>query len=284
MLKCNTIEEMRNALAQCRRTGKSIGFVPTMGNLHEGHLQVVQLAQQHCDVVVVSIFVNELQFGINEDFDAYPRTLDQDIEKLESVNTNFLFYPKAKEIYPNGLDLQTITAVPKAMTDILCGASRKGHFTGVTTIVSKLCNIVEPDKLFLGLKDFQQLKVIQRMVEDLCMPIEVIEAPIARADDGLALSSRNRYLSANERSIAPRLHQYLLETRQSIIDGERDYRSLEEKASHNLLQIDMQPDYYAIYNRDTLQPAAPHDKALIILVAAYLGKTRLIDNVTLDIS
>ena len=222
MLICRTFAEIRDAVGEWRRSGESVVFVPTLGNLHDGHLQLVELGARHGNRVVVSIFVNQLQFGRNEDYALYPRTLDADVEKLRSVGASALFCPSDAEVYPNGIEQQTTVTVP-TMTDILCGATRPGHFTGVTTIVTKLFNIVQPDKAVFGIKDFQQLAVVRRMVQDLCLPIEIIEAPVARADDGLALSSRNGYLNARERAIAPALYRTLLGVREAIAAGERDY-------------------------------------------------------------
>jgi pantoate--beta-alanine ligase len=257
-------------------------FVPTLGNLHEGHLQLVNLAATQGDKVVVSIFVNPLQFGKNEDYALYPRTLDADVEKLRGAGANALFCPSDREVYPNGVEEQTTVAVP-TMTNILCGATRPGHFTGVTTIVSKLFNIVQPHKAVFGVKDFQQLAVVRRMVEDLCFPIEIIGAPVARADDGLALSSRNGYLNAAERAIAPALYRTLVAARDTIAAGERNYALLEARAQISLLEAGMRPDYLSVRAAKTLEPAAPGDHDLAILAAAYLGKTRLIDNVTISI-
>jgi pantoate--beta-alanine ligase len=257
--------------------------VPTLGNLHEGHLELVKLAATRGDRVVVSIFVNPLQFGKNEDYALYPRTLDSDVQKLGGVRTDALFCPSDMEIYPNGVEQQTSVAVP-TMTDILCGATRPGHFTGVTTIVSKLFNIVQPDKAVFGVKDFQQLAVVKRLVEDLCFPIEIIEAPVARAVDGLALSSRNGYLDPREREIAPTIYQLLLAARERIASGERNYLLLEARAKVQLLENGLLPDYFSTRCAKTLEPAAATDTDLVIVAAAWLGKTRLIDNVTISIA
>jgi pantoate--beta-alanine ligase len=280
---CKTFNEIRSSVAAWRRNGQSVVFVPTLGNLHEGHLQLVRLAATRGDKVVVSIFVNPLQFGKNEDYALYPRTLDADVEKLRSARADALFCPSDREVYPNGVEEQTTVAVP-TMTNILCGATRPGHFTGVTTIVSKLFNIVQPDKAVFGIKDFQQLAVVRRMVEDLCFPIEIIEAPVARAEDGLALSSRNGYLNAAERAIAPALYRTLTGARDAIGAGERNYALLEARAQLDLLEAGMRPDYFSVRAAKTLEPAGTTDRDLAILAAAYLGKTRLIDNVTISIA
>ncbi|HMV70769.1 MAG TPA: pantoate--beta-alanine ligase [Pseudomonadales bacterium] len=283
MLICRTFAEIRDAVGEWRRSGESVVFVPTLGNLHDGHLQLVELGARHGNRVVVSIFVNQLQFGRNEDYALYPRTLDADVEKLRSVGASALFCPSDAEVYPNGIEQQTTVTVP-TMTDILCGATRPGHFTGVTTIVTKLFNIVQPDKAVFGIKDFQQLAVVRRMVQDLCLPIEIIEAPVARADDGLALSSRNGYLNARERAIAPALYRTLLGVREAIAAGERDYALLEARAHLGLLEAGMRPDYFSVRAAKTLEPAGSEDHDLAILAAAWLGRTRLIDNVTIRIA
>ena len=280
---CRTFAEIRAAVGAWRGKGERVVFVPTLGNLHDGHLQLIRLARRHGPRVVASIFVNPLQFGKNEDYALYPRTLDADIAKLESVECDALFCPGDREIYPNGVEQQTTVAVP-TMTDILCGATRPGHFTGVTTIVAKLFNIVQPDAAVFGIKDFQQLAVVRRMVEDLCMPIEIIEAPVARADDGLALSSRNGYLDERERALAPALYRLLVSTRERISRGERNYELLEAEARLELLKAGLRPDYFSVRCANTLEPAGEADDELVILAAAYLGKTRLIDNVTVSIS
>lgn len=283
-----TVADIRQALAADRKAGKRIGFVPTMGNLHEGHLQLVRQTQNTCDIVVVSIFVNPLQFGLNEDWEQYPRTFEADVEKLKSVGTNYLFYPTDREMYPNGMETQTKVEVA-VMTHILCGASRPGHFLGVTTVVAKLFNMVLPDEAVFGIKDYQQLAVIRRMAEDLCIPIQITAAPIARAEDGLALSSRNSYLTLAEKPIATQLYKTLCWAKQQIESGRRDYSTLEKEAHTKLARAGMRPDYFSIIQQKTLEPALPltataGDTEIAILAAVYLGKTRLIDNVTLNLS
>jgi len=280
---CADFASIKQLVNTWHRDGEVVSFVPTLGNLHQGHLQLVKLAAENADRVVVSIFVNPLQFGKNEDYALYPRTLNADIEKLQATAASALFCPTDQEIYPNGVEDQTTVTVP-TMTDILCGATRPGHFTGVTTIVTKLFHIIQPDKAVFGAKDFQQLAVIKRMVEDLCIPIEIIEAPVARADDGLALSSRNGYLNSDERALAPNLYRQLTITRDAIASGERNYLLLEEKAKVSLLEAGMRPDYFSVRCAKTLEPATGEDEDLAILAAAYLGQTRLIDNVTLTIT
>jgi len=276
-----TVNEIRQAVSSARKAGKRIGFVPTMGNLHEGHLQLVRQAHTNCDVVVVSIFVNPLQFGLNEDWEQYPRTLEADIEKLTSVNTGFLYCPTESEMYPNGMATQTKVEVA-VMTNVLCGASRPGHFLGVTTVVAKLFNMVLPDEAVFGIKDYQQLAVIRRMAEDLCIPIQITAAPIARAEDGLALSSRNGYLTAAERPVATHLYQSLCWAKQQIEGGRSDFAALEAEAKTQLKHAGMRPDYFSVIHQKTLEPAKAQDKQIAILAAVYLGKTRLIDNVIIN--
>lgn len=279
---CRDFTGIRDAVGRWRAAGQRIVFVPTLGNLHEGHMQLVRLAASHGERVIVSIFVNPLQFGKNEDYALYPRTLDADVAKLEREPCDALFCPTDKEIYPNGVEEQTTVAVP-TMTNILCGATRPGHFTGVTTIVAKLFNIVQPDAAVFGIKDFQQLAVVKRMVQDLCMPIAIIEAPVARAEDGLALSSRNGYLDSRERAIAPALYRLLCAARERILDGERHYEMIEAETRVELLKAGMRPDYFSVRCARTLEPATPAERELAILAAAWLGATRLIDNVTLSL-
>ena len=280
---CEDFAAIQATVRAWRLEGKIVGLVATLGNLHEGHLQLIRLARENADRVVASIFVNPLQFGKNEDYALYPRTLKADIDKLESVSSDALFCPSDAEIYPNGVEDQTTVAVP-TMTDILCGATRPGHFTGVTTIVTKLFHIVQPDKAVFGVKDFQQLAVVKRMVEDLCLPIEIIEAPVARATDGLALSSRNQYLNEQQRIAAPALYRQLLSVRDAISTGTRHYQLLEQRAKVSLLETGLRPDYFSVRCAKTLEPATDNDQNLVILAAAYLGQTRLIDNVTLNLN
>lgn len=278
MLVVATIKELQNALYKHRQANKKIAVVPTMGNLHEGHLALVKTAQQHADIVVVTLFVNPTQFGANEDLDSYPRTFQDDCDKLDALNTSILFAPNIDEMYPLGGDQTTHVHVPN-MTQVLCGASRPGHFDGVTTIVSKLFNITRADIAIFGEKDYQQLAVIRRMVNDLNIPIKIIGKPIVREPDGLAMSSRNGYLSEKERRIAPRLHQLLQTIKQEIIEGNHDLKSLESQAITDLIEAGFKPDYLQIYQRSELRPATENDKEIIILAAAFLGSTRLIDNI-----
>jgi pantoate--beta-alanine ligase len=275
------VASLREALKAARRDGKTIGFVPTMGNLHDAHIELVKRAQTLCDVVVVSIFVNRLQFGLNEDWDKYPRTMEQDMARLRGANCDFLFHPDESEIYPNGMDLQTKVICP-AMTDVLCGASRPGHFEGVTTVVAKLFNIVQPDKAIFGIKDFQQLAVIRRMVEDLCIPVEIVAAPVHREDDGLAMSSRNGYLTEEERPKVAILNQTLNWARAEIQNGRRDFAALEAESKNRIESAGFRVDYFSIRNSRDLQPAAHDDREITLLGAMYTSAARLIDNVSLS--
>ncbi|BFM05854.1 pantoate--beta-alanine ligase [Halioxenophilus aromaticivorans] len=276
------VQSIRETLAAERKAGKTIGFVPTMGNLHDAHLELVKIAQQHCDVVAVSIFVNPLQFGLNEDWDKYPRTFDADTQRLRGVNCDYLFYPDETEIYPNGMAEQTRVVVP-TMTDVLCGASRPGHFEGVTTVVCKLFNIVQPDVAVFGIKDFQQLAVIRRMVEDLCMPVEIVAGEIYRESDGLAMSSRNGYITPQERPKVSVLNRALNTAREAIIKGEKDFHALEIAAKEAIQAAGFKVDYFSICNSKTLEPAANDDEEITLLGAMFTNAARLIDNVSLHL-
>lgn len=276
------IASVRQALTQARSEGKNIAFVPTMGNLHEAHLALVSTAKAHADVVIVSIFVNRLQFGLNEDWDRYPRTLEEDIRKLRAANCDYLFCPEEQEIYPNGMDEQTKVIVP-SMANVLCGASRPGHFEGVTTVVSKLFNIVQPDIAVFGVKDYQQLAIIRRMVEDLCFPIEIVAGNIVREADGLAMSSRNTFLKEHERPKANRLNMSLVWICEKILAGEKDYAALESAARAQITAAGFKPDYVSVCNSKTLEPAANDDLSITVLGAMYTESARLIDNVSLTL-
>lgn len=267
-----TIAGLRAALAGAGR----VAFVPTMGNLHDGHLDLMRQARQHADVVVASIFVNRLQFGPREDFDKYPRTFEQDCAKLTEAGVDHLFAPDEQEMYPTP---QRYHVVPDAAhTDILEGAVRPGHFGGVATVVLKLFNIVRPQVALFGKKDYQQLMVLSNMVRELALPIEIIPGETIRADDGLALSSRNGYLSAAERAEAPRLNRQLMSIRERVRAGERNFLRLETEAMAELAAHGWHPDYVTVRRRSDLQPPAGDDAALVVLAAARLGTTRLIDN------
>ncbi|MDP2128121.1 MAG: pantoate--beta-alanine ligase [Pseudohongiella sp.] len=279
---CHQVSELRKLLGCYRRDGKSIALVPTMGNLHSGHVRLVEKAVGLADIVVSSIFVNPMQFGRNEDLDKYPRTPDADIEKLTAAGCGVLFAPPASEMYPLGLDEHTVVSVP-AISDRHCGASRPGHFDGVATVVSKLFNIVQPDHAVFGLKDYQQFKVISKMNADLCFGIELTGVATERDANGLALSSRNGYLSAEEKQTALTIIQTLRQTAESIRNGERNYTALEQQAKTLFESRQMRPDYFTVCRADTLAPAVADDKNLVVLTAAYVGTTRLIDNIEVNL-
>lgn len=276
------VSSVREALAQERAQGKTIGFVPTMGNLHQAHIELVKIARANCDIVVVSIFVNPLQFGLNEDWDKYPRTYEADIAKLQDAQCDYLFHPDETEIYPNGMAEQTRVVVP-SMTDVLCGASRPGHFEGVTTVVTKLFNVVQPDEAVFGIKDFQQLAIIRRMVEDLCMPVKITAGDIFREPDGLAMSSRNLYITPEERPRVNVLNKNLNWVREQILDGNRDFLALEAEAGERIAAAGFNVDYLTVSNSKTLEPAAHDDRAITVLGAMYTQAARLIDNVSLTL-
>ena len=267
----NNIAEIR----ALRRSAKSLAFVPTMGNLHDGHLSLVEIARQHADVVVVSIFVNRLQFGQGEDFDRYPRTFQMDCDKLQAAGCHAVFAPDENELYPQP---QQYFVEPPAIANELCGAHRAGHFRGVTTVVNKLFNIVQPDVAVFGKKDFQQITIIRQMVEQLAMPIEIIGGETGRAEDGLALSSRNGYLTDVERAEAPRIYRNLSRIKAAVESGRRDFCTLQTEAVADLHAHGWQVDYVEVRNAATLLPARAVDSHLVVLAAAKLGKTRLIDN------
>lgn len=282
MLIVKSITELQQAISGARADGKTIGLVPTMGNLHAGHIQLVSTAHKHADIVVVSLFVNPTQFGANEDLGSYPRTLQNDIQKLEAVDTDILFTPTVDTIYPLGGENSAHVHVPE-LTNIHCGASRPGHFDGVTTVVTKLFNMTRADVAIFGEKDFQQLAVIRRMVADLNIPIKIIGEPIVREQNGLAMSSRNGYLTQEEHNIAPQLNNILTAAKQKILSGERNYLQLEQHAKQTLLDAGFKPDYFTICNSNDLQPATATDQEIVILAAAFLGTPRLIDNITVNL-
>lgn len=273
-----TIQGLTASLSPARSSKKLIGFVPTMGNLHEGHLTLVREAKKLCDVVVVSIFVNPIQFGAGEDFDSYPRTLEQDSRLLADVGCDIIFAPTVEQMYGTQPRLTNISV--GQITDDLCGKSRPGHFDGVAVVVTKLFNIVQPDFAFFGQKDYQQLAVIRQLVQDLNMPLEVIGVPIVRAEDGLALSSRNGYLTEEQRAIAPTIYQSLKQAEQQLREGQALNQVL-ANISTQLTQAGFVVDY--VETRQTnLQPIAQFDQDLVVFVAAKLGATRLIDNLQVD--
>jgi len=277
MLKVESIQELRAIVQAWRRAGDRTAFVPTMGNLHAGHIELVRQARGLADRVVVSIFVNPLQFGVNEDFASYPRTLDEDRQQLGQVGTDLVFIPAVATVYPDGQEVQTRVLVP-GLSGILCGASRPGHFEGVATVVCKLFNLVQPDLAVFGEKDFQQLSIIRRMVRDLCLPIEILGVPTVREVDGLAMSSRNGYLTPSERRQAPALYRVLRGLAEHVRAGERDFPRLEREGIEALTAEGFRPDYLSLRRIEDLQPPGVDDQRLILLAAAFLGRTRLIDN------
>lgn len=282
MFSVHSIAETRKAVARWRRAGQRIGFVPTMGNLHDGHISLVQQAAAVADRVVVSIFVNPLQFGPDEDFASYPRTLPADLRRLEGQGADLVFAPNADEMYPDGPELATRVSVA-GLTDILCGRTRPGHFDGVTTVVSKLFNIVQPDLAVFGRKDYQQLTVIRRMVRDLSIPVEIVAGQTVREHDGLAMSSRNQYLSSAERGRAPVLHRMLVEVAESLSSGHTDPAALRAAGLETLANAGFEPEYLEIRDAQTLAEPRPEAApgSLVVLAAARLGRARLIDNLVL---
>ena len=280
-----TIEQISNLRGEInlwRQQGLKIAFVPTMGNLHQGHIALVEKAKLVADKVVASIFVNPMQFGATEDIGNYPRTMAADQEKLLTAGCDLLFTPTPAIIYPKGLDQQSYVEVPN-VSQHYCGESRPGHFRGVTTVVCKLFNLVQPDIACFGLKDYQQVQVIQTMVEDLSMPIEIIAVETVREASGLALSSRNNYLNKAEKNIAPALSKNLKWLAQAIRSND-DFVGLAQKAARNINMAGMKTDYIHICHARTLQAASKNDKELVILAAAHCGKARLIDNLQVTLA
>jgi pantoate--beta-alanine ligase len=271
-----TIAHVRARVHAWRAAGQRIAFVPTMGNLHAGHMSLIEAARQHGDRFVASIFVNPMQFGPNEDYAHYPRTPRDDERMLAAAGCDLMFMPDVLEIYPNGPEHAARVEVP-VLSQILDGEFRPGHFQGVATVVTKLLNIVEPDAAVFGEKDFQQLTVIRRLVADLCMPMTIIGAATVRESDGLAMSSRNQYLTATEREVAPTLHRQLQQARSRLLAGIAD-RDVETEGLAALSAAGLRPDYFAVRDARDLQPALPTARELVVLVAARLGKARLIDN------
>jgi pantoate--beta-alanine ligase len=254
-------------------------FVPTMGNLHEGHIELIRIAKPRASCTVVSIFVNRLQFGPREDFDRYPRTLPVDSARLQEVGVDVVFAPDEREIYP---EPQTFLVEPSDLQHILEGAHRPGHFRGVATVVLKLFNLVQPHSAIFGKKDYQQYLVLRDMVKQFALPIEIIPAETVRAPDGLALSSRNLYLTQEERQEAPRLYRVLCETRRQLLNGAHDYQRLELDAMGELARHGWRPDYVAVRRQSDLQPSENGESELVVVAAARLGRTRLIDNVEIE--
>ncbi|MDE1235108.1 MULTISPECIES: pantoate--beta-alanine ligase [Vibrio] len=275
------ISALREQIKQYKRDGRRVAFVPTMGNLHEGHLTLVRKAREEGNVVVVSIFVNPMQFDRADDLNNYPRTLDEDLSKLNAEGVDFVFTPTPEVMYPQGLDKQTFIEVP-GLSHMLEGASRPGHFRGVATIVAKLFNIIQPNVACFGEKDFQQLAVIRQMVNDLCMDIEIIGVPTVREMDGLAMSSRNGLLTLDQRQRAPVLARTMRWISSAMRGGRDDYASIIEDASDQLRAAGLQPDEIFIRDAKTLQVISAETTQAVILVSAFLGQARLIDNQIVD--
>ena len=283
MLIIETLPLLRQQIRRLRMEGKRVALVPTMGNLHDGHMKLVDEAKARADVVVVSIFVNPMQFDRPEDLARYPRTLQEDCEKLNKRKVDLVFAPSVKEIYPNGTETHTYVDVP-GLSTMLEGASRPGHFRGVSTIVSKLFNLVQPDIACFGEKDFQQLALIRKMVADMGFDIEIVGVPIMRAKDGLALSSRNGYLTAEQRKIAPGLYKVLSSIADKLQAGERDLDEIITIAGQELNEKGFRADDIQIRDADTLLEVSETSKRAVILVAAWLGDARLIDNKMVEVA
>ncbi|WDB23767.1 pantoate--beta-alanine ligase [Escherichia albertii] len=283
MLIIETLPLLRQQIRRLRMEGKRVALVPTMGNLHDGHMKLVDEAKTRADVVVVSIFVNPMQFDRPEDLVRYPRTLQEDCEKLNKRKVDLVFAPSVKDIYPNGTETHTYVDVP-GLSTMLEGASRPGHFRGVSTIVSKLFNLVQPDIACFGEKDFQQLALIRKMVADMGFDIEIVGVPIMRAKDGLALSSRNGYLTAEQRKIAPGLYKVLSSIADKLQAGERDLDEIVAIAGQELNEKGFRADDIQIRDADTLLEVSENSKRVVILVAAWLGDARLIDNKIVELA
>ena len=282
MLIIETLPMLRREIRRWRQAGKRIALVPTMGNLHDGHLTLVDEARQRADVVVVSVFVNPMQFDRADDLARYPRTLQDDCEKLNRHGVDLVFAPAPQAIYPQGTENQTFVEVP-VLSALLEGASRPGHFRGVATIVSKLFNLVQPDVACFGEKDFQQLAIIRKLVADMGFDIDIVGVPTVRAKDGLALSSRNGYLTADERRLAPGLSQVMQSMAERLSNGERHIDEIIEQANAALQEKGFRPDGLAICDAVTLQPLTVESQRAVILMAAWLGNARLIDNQQVDL-
>jgi pantoate--beta-alanine ligase len=273
-----TVAAVREHVRRWRSEGRRVAFVPTMGNLHTGHVSLIEAARRHGDRFVASIFVNPMQFGPNEDYAQYPRTPTKDADMLTEAGCNLMFMPDVAQIYPNGSERATRVDVP-SLSRVLDGEFRPGHFEGVSTIVATLFHIVEPDVAIFGEKDFQQLTIIRRMVADLCMAVEIVGAPTVRDSDGLAMSSRNQYLTSAERQVAPRIYQTLRAAAGRLQAGDTEFSSIERTGVEALAKAGMKPDYFSVRRAQDLGAPAPDTKHLVVLTAARLGKARLIDNI-----
>lgn len=278
MVTVHDLPALREIIGRWRRAGRSIAFVPTMGNLHGGHLSLLERARQVADRTVVSIFVNPIQFGAGEDYASYPSTLGEDSRKLQAAGLDLLFAPDLSQLYPGGIDSDTRVTVPE-LSSILCGRFRPGHFSGVATVVIKLLANVQPDVALFGEKDYQQLLVIRRMVNDLCIPVDIVGMPVVREPDGLAMSSRNGYLSSEERQRAPLIYRSLQAAAEKLRRGQADFAAIEEAGMTALREGGFRPEYFSVRRSEDLGEPGRNDRCLSILVAAWLGRARLIDNV-----
>ena len=274
--------EIQKELVALKKSGKRIGLIPTMGNLHKGHLSLFKVAQKKCDVMVGSIFVNPMQFAANEDLDKYPRTLEDDIKKLELINVDYLFTPTNDIIYPIGTEINTSVEVNR-LTKRLCGESRPEHFRGVTTVVNILFNILQPDLVVFGKKDYQQYLILSAMVKDLFMPIEIIGGEIIREENGLAMSSRNKFLTPEEKNKASALRKIILEVGEKIKSGDSNYKLIRENAIKRLNKKEFNLDYFEICNTKDLERATQADKKILIACAAWMGQPRLLDNLEIKL-
>lgn len=282
MLVVHTKEDLAGQLAEWRDQDEHVALVPTMGNLHKGHLSLVRLAREHAERVVVTVFVNPTQFGEGEDYESYPRTLERDKRLLKKTPADLIFAPSVETMYPCGLDMATTVSVP-GLTENFCGASRPGHFDGVTTVVARLFAVVSPDVAVFGQKDYQQQLVIRHMVNDLNLPVAVITGETVREDDGLAMSSRNSYLTDDERAVAPQLYETLTAIGDELQNGRRNFGDLEEEAVSRLASAGFEVDYFAIRRAQNLESPDRDCDDLVLLTAARLGKARLIDNIVVTI-
>lgn len=278
----SSLHGLRSVIERWKGSGYAIALVPTMGNLHDGHISLLNHARENADRTVVSIFVNPIQFGQGEDYERYPSTLADDKNKLEKYGLDLLFTPDLDQLYPDGTDIDTRINVP-GLSNMLCGETRPNHFSGVATVVAKLLGNVQPDVAFFGEKDYQQLLVIKRMASDLCLPVEIVGLPIVRDPDGLAMSSRNAYLSQDERRRAPEIYRTLKSAAEGLRQGDKSMDEIETAALARLEKAGLRPEYVSIRRTDDLQPPTPEDTRLSILVAAWLGRARLIDNLKVQV-
>lgn len=275
----HSIREVRKSVHNAVSAGKRIALVPTMGNLHEGHLSLINLALSMADFVICSLFVNPMQFSAGEDLENYPRTLEQDRENLLQAGCHCLFTPPVTEIYPGGPEYHTRVTVP-VLSERHCGTGRPGHFDGVATVVTKLFSIIQPDVAIFGQKDYQQLQIIRKLTRDLCFPVDVVSGPTKREPNGLAMSSRNGYLTLEERNQAAAIYRILQYSAEQVKGRETPLHNIEEQAARQLRSAGLEPEYVSICDRETLLPPVSDTRELVILVAAHLGRTRLIDNIT----